>query len=145
MKSIFLQPVNECKKAIEVRLTDDFNAFYSDGSRYIVDCIVHTGLSRIDKIYETDLELPLLEEGDKFYIVDIEKEVKINKRMRSSDGSITYEVDARDEVVDSEYDITELLNFLNKINKKISNFVSLVTEVRRRWNGKSILKDAGID
>ena len=49
---------------------------------------------------EYDIEIPLLEVGDKFFLCDIEKEVKIESRMRSSDGSITYYVE--DKLVETE-------------------------------------------
>lgn len=47
-----------------------------------------------------DIEIPLLEVGDKFFLHDISKVVEIKSRMRSSDGSITYYV--KDELVETE-------------------------------------------
>ena len=54
-----------------------------------------------DKVIGTyDIEIPMLERGEEFFLEDIEKVVKISKRMRSSDGSITYYVE--DEIVETE-------------------------------------------
>ena len=47
-----------------------------------------------------DIEIPLLEVGDKFFLHDIQELVKIKSRLRSSDGSITYYVE--DMVVETE-------------------------------------------
>lgn len=43
-----------------------------------------------DVIGTYDVEIPLLEEGENFFLSDIEKTVKIKRRMRSSDSSIVY-------------------------------------------------------
>lgn len=51
-------------------------------------------------IGEYDIEIPLLEVGDEFFLHNIEKTVKIKSRMRSSDGSITYYVE--DKLVETE-------------------------------------------
>lgn len=47
-----------------------------------------------------DIEIPLLEVGDEFFLHDIQEIVKIKSRLRSSDGSITYYVE--DIVVETE-------------------------------------------
>lgn len=47
-----------------------------------------------------DVEIPMLEPGEQFFLADIQKEVIIKSRMRSSDGSIVYYVE--DELVDTE-------------------------------------------
>ena len=43
-----------------------------------------------DVVGTYDVEIPLLEPGDKFYLNDINEAVVIKERMRSSDGSIVY-------------------------------------------------------
>ena len=54
-----------------------------------------------DKVIGTyDIEIPMLEKGEEFFLHDIEKTVKIQKRMRSTDGSITYYVE--DEFAETE-------------------------------------------
>lgn len=54
-----------------------------------------------DKMIGTyDIEIPMLEKGEEFFLEDVEKVVKIKNRMRSTDGSITYYVE--DEIVETE-------------------------------------------
>lgn len=47
-----------------------------------------------------DVEIPMLDVGDEFFLHDIQKVIKIKSRMRSSDGSITYYVE--DEMVETD-------------------------------------------
>lgn len=55
-----------------------------------------------DKVIGTyDVEIPMLEVGDEFFLHDIQEVVKIKNRMRSSDGSITYY--AEDKVLETEH------------------------------------------
>lgn len=54
-----------------------------------------------DKVIGTyDIEIPMLEVGDEFFLHDIQEVVKVKSKMRSSDGSITYY--AEDKVVETE-------------------------------------------
>ena len=54
-----------------------------------------------DKVIGTyNIEIPMLEVGDEFFLHDIQEVVKIKSKMRSSDGSITYY--AEDKVVETE-------------------------------------------
>ena len=52
------------------------------------------------KIAEYDIELPLLEEGDDFFLVDEQRKVTIKSRMRSSNGSVIYYI--KDKLIDTE-------------------------------------------
>ena len=47
-----------------------------------------------------DVDIPILNIGEEFFLCDINKNVKIKNRMRSSDGSITYYVE--DEYIETE-------------------------------------------
>lgn len=47
-----------------------------------------------------DVEAPLLEPGEHFFLHDLQKEIVIKSRLRSSDGTIIYY--AEDEVVETE-------------------------------------------
>lgn len=47
-----------------------------------------------------DIEIPLLDIGDKFFLDDIKEQVTVTDRMRSSDGSIIYFVE--DKVIETE-------------------------------------------
>ena len=51
-------------------------------------------------IGEYDIDLPLLEVGDEFFLQDIQELVKIKSRTRSSDGSVIYYVE--DEIIETE-------------------------------------------
>lgn len=54
-----------------------------------------------DKVIGTyNVEIPLLEVGEEFFLHDIEETVKIKNRMRSTDGSITYYVE--DKILETE-------------------------------------------
>ena len=48
-----------------------------------------------EEIGRYDIEIPLLEVGDEFYLHDIQELVKIKSRTRGSDNSITYYVEDR--------------------------------------------------
>ena len=52
------------------------------------------------EIARYEVEMPLLEKGEQFFLHDIQEEVIIKSRMRSSDGSITYYVE--DMLVETE-------------------------------------------
>ena len=43
-----------------------------------------------------DIEIPMLEIGEEFFLHDVQEIVKITNRMRSSDGSITYYVEDKE-------------------------------------------------
>lgn len=51
-------------------------------------------------IGECDLEIPMLNVGDEFFLDDINRIVTIKKRIRSSNGAITYYVE--DELIETE-------------------------------------------
>lgn len=51
-------------------------------------------------IGEYDIDLPLLEVGDEFFLQDIQELVKIKSRTRSSDGSVVYYVE--DKIIETE-------------------------------------------
>ena len=57
----------------------------------------------------------MLEEGEKFFLKDIEKVVKIKSRMRSTDGSTTYYVE--DEIVETENSKNSYEFCANKISQ----------------------------
>lgn len=48
-----------------------------------------------------NVEIPMLEIGDKFFLDDIQEVVEIRDRMRSTDGSIVYYV--KDKYIETEY------------------------------------------
>lgn len=52
------------------------------------------------EIARYDIEIPMLNVGDEFFLHDIQKVIRIKSKMRSSDGSITYY--AEDQIVETE-------------------------------------------
>lgn len=101
IKSIFRQ--REVEKLYELHYYGgDFYGFYrtkeSDvclGTKSNKDNVIS------DKVIGSyDIEIPMLEIGDEFFLHDIQEVVTIKNRMRSSDGSITYYVS--DKLVETE-------------------------------------------
>lgn len=101
IKSIFRQ--REVEKLYELHYYGhDFYLFYREkendvglGTKINKDNIIS------DKVIGSyDIEIPMLEIGDEFFLHDIQEIVIIKNRMRSSDGSITYYVE--DKVVETE-------------------------------------------
>ena len=71
--------------------------------KYILDFFAGKLLQPSDRIISDniigkyDIDIPLLEKGEEFFLKDIEKVVEIKSRMRSSDGTIVYYV--QDEII----------------------------------------------
>lgn len=79
-----------------------------------------------DKIIgEYDVDMPLLEKGDKFYLSDINQTVGILERMRGSDGSVVYFLD--DKYVDTENSKAAL----EECNQKIADVYSKKEEFEK--------------
>ena len=94
VKSIFRQ--RELEKIYKIGCN---SLFLRDKQQIMIDEYSKNVLS--DKeIGMYDIEIPMLNAGDKFYLANISKAVTIKNRMRSSDGSITYYVN--DEYIDTE-------------------------------------------
>lgn len=74
--------------------------------KYVTDSFGGTYLKETDEVIsdeiigEYDINIPLLEKNEEFFLSDIVQIVVIKKRLRSSDGSITYYVE--DEIVETE-------------------------------------------
>ena len=74
--------------------------------KYVTDLFGGTYLKETDEVIsdeiigEYDINIPLLEKNEEFFLSDIVQIVVIKKRLRSSDGSITYYVE--DEIVEAE-------------------------------------------
>lgn len=95
VKSIFRQREVEGEyKRVEVFQVygDNFNYYYnlSASDNVISDNIIG----------EYDIAIPLLEPGETFYLHDIKECVVRDRRMRGSDGSITYFV--KDKIIETE-------------------------------------------
>ena len=55
-----------------------------------------------DEIWTGEINSPLLEVGELFYIVDLELKVRITERIRTTSGSYIYETDHIIEVIEDE-------------------------------------------
>jgi hypothetical protein len=97
VKSIFRQ--REVEKIYGINCSNHSWAYIDILRRMEIEEIDKRVLS--DKVIGTyDIEIPMLEKGEEFFLEDVEKVVKIKNRMRSTDGSITYYVE--DEIVETE-------------------------------------------
>ncbi len=99
LKSIFRQ--REIEKLYELRYLGT-SWFYPRIEQDVALSAIGNNENVIsDKVIGTyDIEIPMLEIGDEFFLHDIQKVVKVKNKMRSSDGSITYYVE--DKVVETE-------------------------------------------
>lgn len=97
VKSIFRQ--REIEKMYQINMVERERCFYNEYEIKVVQNFYSEPLS--DKVIgEYNVEIPLLEVGDNFFLHDIEQMVTIKSRMRSSDGSITYYIE--DKLVETE-------------------------------------------
>lgn len=98
IKSIFRQ--REVEKLYDLHYYSEHYAFYNNCNVGLsTKCNSDNVIS--DKVIGSyDIEIPMLEIGDEFFLHDIQEVVTIKNRMRSSDGSITYYV--ADKLVETE-------------------------------------------
>lgn len=98
VKSIFRQ--KEVEKIYELSYCGDWLFLHKEKNVNLVSTS-NTENVISDKVIGTyDIEIPMLEVGDEFFLCDIQELVKVKRKMRSSDGSITYYVE--DKVVETE-------------------------------------------
>ena len=99
VRSIFRQRQVEKLYELCFSVPFGFSSYHSKDVR--LKAIKNTDNVIADKeIGRYDIEIPMLEIGEEFFLHDIQKPVKIKSKMRSSDNSITYYVE--DEVVETE-------------------------------------------
>ena len=83
IKSIFRQ--REVEKLYQINMVERKRYFYNEYEITVVQNFYGEPLS--DKVIgEYNVEIPLLEIGDNFFLHDIEQVFKIKSLMRSSDG-----------------------------------------------------------
>lgn len=75
-----------------------------------------------ETICTCDIEIPMLEPGEHFFLSDTEKDILITLRMRSSDGTIVYYT--KDELISTENTVKSL----NKCNEIASRYEELQKE-----------------
>ena len=102
VKSIFMQ--SEYEAVYSLGYVNDYidsdDGYYKVSSRESRTIRHARNFIRDVKIAEYDIELPLLEKGDEFFLVDEQRKVTIKSRMRSSDGSVVYYI--KDKLIDTE-------------------------------------------
>ena len=101
VKSVFRQ--REIEKLYELRYYGSgyFSSFSRTESNVNLTVIGNENNVISDKAIGTyDIDIPMLEIGDEFFLHDIQEVVKVKNKMRSSDGSITYYVE--DKVIETE-------------------------------------------
>ena len=130
IKSIFRQ--REVEKLYRLKLSES----YSDGGRfsYISRVVGFEGNEEkvlSDKeIGRYDIEIPMLEVGDKFFLHDIQEVVVIKSKMRSSDGSITYYVE--DKIIETE-NTKESYEECNKFVKDYDNQKKEISKLKEEF------------
>lgn len=82
-------------------------------------------LIKEETIGSYDIEIPMLEPGEHFFLDDIKKDVIIKLRMRSSDGSIVYHVE--DESIDTENTVRTL--------KECNEILSEKESIQKKYDG----------
>lgn len=99
VKSIFRQ--REIEKLYELKYYGHFNPFLYKNKDVGLSTVGNKDKILSDKVIGTyDIDIPMLEVGDEFFLHDIQEVVKVKSKMRSSDGSITYYIE--DKVIETE-------------------------------------------
>lgn len=99
IKSIFRQ--REIEKLYRLEIVESTSLGYFYNSTSAVQSRGNEERVISDKeIGRYDIEIPMLEVGDEFFLHDIQEVVVIKSKMRSSDGSVTYYV--KDKIVETE-------------------------------------------
>lgn len=110
--------------------------------KYVTDLFGETYLKKIDKVIaddvigEYDIDIPLLEKNEEFFLADIMQIVVIKKRLRSSDGSITYYV---------EYEIVETEDQKKKLEEMYDELLREFRDYKREYKYKNKFFNSGSD
>lgn len=99
VKSIFRQREIEKLYKLEVSENTQYGMYMFHTIRSIVTIGNEENVISDKEIGRYDIEIPMLEIGDEFFLHDIQEIIVIKNKMRSSDGSVTYY--AEDKVVET--------------------------------------------
>ena len=99
VKSIFRQREIEKLYKLEVSEHTQYGMYMSHTTRSIVTIGNEENVISDKEIGRYDIEIPMLEIGDEFFLHDIQEVIVIKSKMRSSDGSVTYY--AEDKIVET--------------------------------------------
>lgn len=122
IKSVFMQ--REVPKMYCLERKSDRNRTYCTNfgfSRYEDETLVigertNGEATNIVKIGEYNLDIPMLERGESFFLCDKNQIVIIKDRMRNSDGSITYFIE--DKLIETE----ESKKSYEECNERLLNY-----------------------
>ena len=109
--------------------------------KYVTDLFGETYLKKTDKviaddvIVEYDIDIPLLEKNEEFFLADIMQIVVIKKRLRSSDGSITYYVE--DDIVETEDQKKKLEEMYDELLREFRDYKREYKYKNKFFNSKS--------
>lgn len=137
MKSVFRQ-----RKVEKIYTVVRKGSYYgSAGTLEISVCTKDVNVISDDEIDSCDIEIPMLEIGEEFFLSDITKTVRIKSRMRSSDGSITYYVE--DEFVETENTKSSyekcmefVSNYSNRVESEITALRTDFEEYKKKYKYK---------
>ena len=110
--------------------------------KYVTDLFGETYLKKTDKVIaddvigEYDIDIPLLEKNEEFFLADIMQIVVIKKRLRSSDGSITYYVE--DKIVETEDQKKKLEEMYDELLREFCDY-------KREYKYKNKFFNSGSD
>lgn len=109
--------------------------------KYVTDLFGETYLKKTDKVIaddvigEYDIDIPLLEKNEEFFLADIMQIVVIKKRLRSSDGSITYYVE--DDIVETEDQKKKLEEMYDELLREFRDYKREYKYKNKFFNSKS--------
>lgn len=110
--------------------------------KYVTNRFGETYLKKTDKVIaddvigEYDIDIPLLEKNEEFFLADIMQIVVIKKRLRSSDGSITYYVE--DDIVETEDQKKKLEEMYDELLREFRDY-------KREYKYKNKFFNSGSD
>lgn len=109
--------------------------------KYVTDLFGETYLKETDEVIsdeiigEYDIDIPLLERNEEFFLSDITQTVKIEKKLRSSDGSITYYI--QNEIVETEDQKKKLEDAYNELRAEFYDYKRKYKYRKKFFNFKS--------
>jgi hypothetical protein len=129
VKSIFRQ--REVEKLYRLKLSEYYSSGYITYSSRSVAFEGNEKRILSDKeIGRYDIEIPMLEVGDEFFLHDIQEVVVIKSKMRSSDGSVTYYVE--DKIIETE-NTKESYEECNKIVGEYDNQEKEILKLKEKF------------
>lgn len=109
--------------------------------KYVTNLFGETYLKETDEVIsdeiigEYDIDIPLLERNEEFFLSDITQTVKIEKKLRSSDGSITYYIE--DEIVETEDQKNKFEDMYNELRREFRDYKREYKYKKKFFNFKS--------